>query len=427
MKVEQLPIKTIKVKDRARSELGDLSELVSSIKDKGLIQPITVDAKYNLLAGGRRLQACKDLGHKVISAIVRKVGDEIDRLEIELFENIHRLDFTWVDREKLEKKIFDLKVEKDPSHSIRKQADNTDSSKSAVDRRLRLAKAIEMFPELANEPTERDAIKTLGRIEEGILVETITADAQVRALKGQKIADSNYKIGDVFEGLKSLKAAHYSFAEVDPPYGIEADGRKARYGSGQEKKTAHYHEVSQEKYPAFITRLARDVHRVLAERSWAIFWFGPSWYTEVQQALYDAGFDLLDLPAIWYKGQQGQTGSPDTSLGSCYEMFFVARKGVPRLLSPGRANVFDFKPAPPSQKTHPTEKPLELLVEILETFTLPGARIVVPFLGSGVTLRACYKTKRIGFGWDLSETYKKSFLARCAEDELAEQATEKKE
>ena len=59
------------------------------------------------------------------------------------------------------------------------------------------------------------------------------------------------------------------------------------------------------------------------------------------------------------------------------------------------------------------------MVEILETFTFPGVRCVVPLLGSGATLRAAYRTGRIAFGWDLSAEHRKKFLARVADDEEA--------
>ena len=106
-------------------------------------------------------------------------------------------------------------------------------------------------------------------------------------------------------------------------------------------------------------------------------------------------------------------------LGRSYEPFFVCRKGDGKLARPGRSNVFSYTPLAPAKKIHPTEKPLDLMVDILETFTFPGTRRVIPLLGSGVTLRACYKTGRIGFGWDLSKEHRKRFLARVAEEEEA--------
>ena len=50
--------------------------------------------------------------------------------------------------------------------------------------------------------------------------------------------------------------------------------------------------------------------------------------------------------------------------------------------------------------------------EILKLTCFPGSTVLVPFLGSGVTLRAAYKTGHVGFGWDLSQVHKAKFLKK---------------
>lgn len=56
----------IKIGNRFRKELGDIEGLVQSIKEVGLLQPIVIDEKNNLIAGLRRLTAFKELGYKDI-------------------------------------------------------------------------------------------------------------------------------------------------------------------------------------------------------------------------------------------------------------------------------------------------------------------------------------------------------------------------
>jgi len=55
-------IADITVGKRHRRDLGDIETLAKSIAATGLLHPITVDATSNLLAGARRLAACKQLG-----------------------------------------------------------------------------------------------------------------------------------------------------------------------------------------------------------------------------------------------------------------------------------------------------------------------------------------------------------------------------
>lgn len=147
-----------------------------------------------------------------------------------------------------------------------------------------------------------------------------------------------------------------------------------------------------------------------------VWWFGITHYQTTLDAIREAGFRVSDVPAIWYKGKGGQTNHPDINLANSYETFFVACKGRGNILRPGRSNVFDFAPIPHQSKYHPTQKPVDLYMEILETFALPSALVCVPFLGSGAMLRAAYRYGTVGYGWDHSDEYKTGFLHAVQED-----------
>ena len=74
---------------------SSLEELAMSIRQKGVITPITVRATnsgYELIAGERRWRASKTLRKKRIPAYIIKVKDDADILEISLIENIQRED-----------------------------------------------------------------------------------------------------------------------------------------------------------------------------------------------------------------------------------------------------------------------------------------------------------------------------------------------
>ena len=89
-----IPIKDIKIKKRVRKDLGDLSALKESLKLYGLMNPITLNKKYELIAGERRLQAAKQLGWTTINANIIDNLSEIEQLEMELKENNQRKEFT---------------------------------------------------------------------------------------------------------------------------------------------------------------------------------------------------------------------------------------------------------------------------------------------------------------------------------------------
>ncbi|MGI5868068.1 MAG: ParB N-terminal domain-containing protein [Kiritimatiellia bacterium] len=90
----QVMISSIKVPDRIRKDLGNLEPLMQSLSRCGQLNPITVTRDLELVAGHRRLTAAQRLGWKMIDAtIVDGLTDE-RRLEMEIEENIYRMDFT---------------------------------------------------------------------------------------------------------------------------------------------------------------------------------------------------------------------------------------------------------------------------------------------------------------------------------------------
>jgi len=79
---------------QARSELGNLEDLMSSIKAKGVLEPILVRPKndrYEIIAGERRYVACKRVALKEIPAIEMIVLDN-EAMELALIENLQRKD-----------------------------------------------------------------------------------------------------------------------------------------------------------------------------------------------------------------------------------------------------------------------------------------------------------------------------------------------
>ena len=87
-------INDIKIKKRVRRDLGDLEALKNSLRTYGLLNPITLNNKYELIAGERRLQAAKQLGWTNINAVIQNNLSEVEELEMELEENNQRKEFT---------------------------------------------------------------------------------------------------------------------------------------------------------------------------------------------------------------------------------------------------------------------------------------------------------------------------------------------
>lgn len=416
----QIKVDAVKIEGRFREEVGDVSDLVESIREKGFLSAIIIDSKNNLIAGERRLVAASKAGLESVPAIIYEAKNEIDAREIELIENVVRKDFTWDERANLEKYIMDLKKEQDPSWTMEKQAEFLGHSKGAVQRRITLASVLEVAPELADCSTEDEAWKKYKRLEEEIVTASLRDKDEQSYKTAIKYAEDHYKIGDALEEIKKVNKGVVHFAEVDPPYAVDLKKVKGRVKDL--KKLDRYNEVAVKDYPEFVQDIATEVFRILKDNSFCVWWYGHRWYSEVLAILREVGFKVSEVPAIWVKTSiAGQTASPDTMLGSGYECFFVCRKGSAKLSKPGRSNVFSFEPVPPQDKIHPTERPLELMLEILDTFSHPGTIMCSPFLGSGVTLRAIYLRDSTGFGWELDEMCKERFLNAVYRDKGKEE------
>ena len=111
-KILQLEIGKIKVNSlQPRSDFNEtqLNELVESIKQYGIIQPLIVHNKngqYELIAGERRLRAAKIIGLEKVPAIIRDV-DEQEKLEIALIENLQRENLNSIETALAYRKLID--------------------------------------------------------------------------------------------------------------------------------------------------------------------------------------------------------------------------------------------------------------------------------------------------------------------------------
>ncbi len=95
--VRKIPIeKLIFGEFQPREDIGEIDELIASIKEQGIIEPVIVRAKgekYEIIAGERRVKAAKEAGLKEVPCIEMEVADD-KALELSLVENIQRKDLS---------------------------------------------------------------------------------------------------------------------------------------------------------------------------------------------------------------------------------------------------------------------------------------------------------------------------------------------
>tara|TARA_B110000116_G_scaffold31336_1_gene23564 strand:+ start:2731 stop:3603 length:873 start_codon:yes stop_codon:yes gene_type:complete len=92
--------KIIPNRNQPRQEFNpdQMDELTSSIKENGILQPITVrelnNGNFELIAGERRLRAAKDAGLETVPVYILSVDADVEMMEYALVENIQRVDLS---------------------------------------------------------------------------------------------------------------------------------------------------------------------------------------------------------------------------------------------------------------------------------------------------------------------------------------------
>jgi ParB family transcriptional regulator, chromosome partitioning protein len=82
--------------NQPRQVMGDLSELIASIGEKGILEPLVVrprGSRFQIVAGERRYQAAVQAGLRELPVVIRD-ADETEMLELALIENLQRKDLT---------------------------------------------------------------------------------------------------------------------------------------------------------------------------------------------------------------------------------------------------------------------------------------------------------------------------------------------
>jgi len=164
---QEIDISKIMVKFDNEEEVSDdyrMDELASSIQQYGLLNPILVrtrkDGRYDLLAGKRRLLACKMLGWEKIPAIIRDDLKEEEARAISLTENLQRAEPAPIIIARNLKKLYDQ------YHDVKKLAEILVLDSEIIEKYLALLNLRPEFQEwLTNRlfPTFTDTLALLGQ------------------------------------------------------------------------------------------------------------------------------------------------------------------------------------------------------------------------------------------------------------------------
>ncbi|HTI06346.1 MAG TPA: ParB/RepB/Spo0J family partition protein [Gemmatimonadales bacterium] len=188
----ELPIQDIKpnpFQPRKTVDPAALDELVSSIKQAGLLQPVVVrrapaNGGYELIAGERRLRACQQLGWERIPAVQRDADDRT-LLTLALIENLQRDDLSPVDEARgYERLIAEFKL------AQQDVADAVGRDRSTVANALRLLKLPEAVLEMLHEKhLSVGHARALLALEDPRIVTNLAREAVAQGLSVREVED----------------------------------------------------------------------------------------------------------------------------------------------------------------------------------------------------------------------------------------------
>lgn len=371
-----LPLNSITVnrESRQRRELTGISELADSIHTLGLINPIVVTRDSVLVAGERRLEACRTLGWTSITA---QYVDEVPlailhRLELE--ENTRRVDLSWQDRTRAIEAYHELRRAEDPQWTQVKTAEALNINEGQTATYLAVAKEMTVNPKVAAADKFSVAQNMTKRAVERRL-ESITTP--------QTAEPSDVVLNTSFlEWAPSYSGQRFNLIHCDFPYGINADHIKQGY-----QVTEHGgYEDSPDTYWRLVQCFATNIDRFMADSSHLVFWFSMKYYAETI-AFFAEHTDIAinPTPLIWFKSDN--TGIlPDPSRGprQVYETALLGSRGDRKIVQ-AVANVF---PAPSPQGQHMSEKSQPMLEHFFRMLVDDTTSLLDPTCGSASALRA---------------------------------------
>lgn len=461
MKRIALPLSLISVVDRQRIELGDIDGLMDSISRFGLIQPIVVNQDNRLIAGGRRLEACRRLNMPAIDVVYRETMSEDELHELELEENVRRKDMTWQERCLCVEQIHRLKQRNGAlsgtSWGQRETGEMLGIALGAVNYSLTIAAELRKDEKSPLWQCENlsDAWKVLlRRKEEAVLAEqarrsaanpfvpvakafqtnvvTVRADEDELKAARERYYSNPLNPPDSFDAYWAEKNAReqkndnlvyisnrlilgdsiafmshpdnegrFDHVITDPPYGIDMENlEQDNLGMVDIDLVAEEHDVADN------TTLLRSffpaAFRCLKPNAFCVTFCDITLWQTMYDAAVAAGFKVQRWPLVWIK-PIAMNSCAQYNFTKTIELAMVCRKGNAVLMKSQSSCVLSASHDWMRKAFgHPFVKPAALWNWIIEAISLPGQTILDPFAGRGSGVVSTLAAGRAAFGVEVN-------------------------
>jgi ParB/RepB/Spo0J family partition protein len=375
-----IPVDQIKVHrdQRQRKELVGIDVLADSIHRLGLIHPITIQRDGTLVAGERRLEAVRSLGHDSITC---QYIDELDDLQIkaiELEENIKRQDLTWQDQSRAVADYHELRTIGTPGWTHEQTAEALGLARPTVTNYLRVQHEVRGGNTgLLSLSKASTAIGKVARTDE-----RMSALKDLHATIGKEEKKPSVINGDFLQWAKTYDGPKFNFIHCDFPYGIEAN----KMQQGNSVALHGGYDDSKEVYWRLLESLCLNLNRIADPSCHIMFWFSMHYYTATIEYLANFSDFVIDpFPLVWLKSDNiGLLPDPQRGPRRIYETALFGSRGD-RKITGAVSNAFA---APTDRSQHMSTKPVPVLQHFFRMFVDGSTALLDPTCGSGSALRA---------------------------------------
>lgn len=382
---------------RQRKKIDETDALAQSIKMNGLINPIVVTRDLKLVAGERRLAAWNKLvlEENFQSEIPVHYVDELSEFDlqiIELEENIKRKDMTWQEIVLAAYTFHKRCMEHYTEWSLKKSAEALSCSEEQMYRYINAGKELEAGNEnikkaetltqaanIISRSKKRETDAKMSELTELLLNDNVEVNAageiEVKRNNTMEVEeDFTITNADFITWLDSYRGPKFNVLHCDFPYGIGIDKSFQAQTWSWEK-----YDDKPEVYWNLLAKLLSNLDKITEQTAHIIFWFPMKYYIGTVTEFEKAGLKVEPYPLIWYKTNRAMRPDYRRLPARAYETALVIAKGDAYICE-CLSNVYA---SGVPEKTHPSEKPQDVLMYFLRMFVDKNTRLLDPTCGSG--------------------------------------------
>lgn len=398
--------------ERQRKEPIDVTDLVPSIRARGIINPIVIRDGMELVAGERRTRAALELGLELVPVRLHSSLNLVELRIVELEENERRKDLHWMDQARAITELHQLYTKKageeGVSWSARKTSELLFYSDAHVSVALRVGRDL-TNPRINAAPNMRAAYNILVRIDDrkiGDAMSSIAGVGQVIITPPRppaapptsgataapppplepKIPEEEISIlqVDFITWAESYAGPKFNLVHCDFPYGVNLfDGEM----SGRDKW--HHYDDDPNVYWQLIRSFCEHRDRFMAQSAHMIFWLTADVETQHDTIeLFNKlapEFRIWPKPLIWHKTDNvGVLSDPKRGPRHIYETALLISRDD-RYILKAKSDVYGSQT---NKEHHPSTKPEPMLRHYFEMFVDENTALLDPTCGSGASLRA---------------------------------------